>query len=53
MTTRQQPTNATRWSTRIMAASVGNSEVRHIWRAHGLKPQAVSLQLGGVHPGKV
>ena len=40
MTTRQQPTNATHWSTRTMAAAVGISEasVRRIWRAHGLKP---------------
>jgi transposase len=40
LTTRQQPTNATHWSTRTMAAAVGISEasVRRIWRAHGLKP---------------
>jgi hypothetical protein len=40
MTTRQQPTHATHWSTRTMAAAVGISEarVRRIWRAHGLKP---------------
>ncbi len=43
MTTRQQPTNATHWSTRTMAAAVGISEasVRRIWRAHGLKPHLV------------
>src|SRR6202795_3561357 len=43
MTTRQQPANATHWSTRPMAASVGISEasVRRIWRAHGLKPHRV------------
>src|SRR5208337_886189 len=43
MTTRQQPTNATHWSTRTMATAVGISEasVRRIWRAHGLKPQRV------------
>jgi transposase len=43
MTTRQQPTNATHWSTRIMAAAVGISEasVRRIWHAHGLKPHRV------------
>src|SRR5260370_9497597 len=43
MTTRQQPTNATHWSTRTMAAAVGISEasVRRIWRAHGLKPHRV------------
>jgi transposase len=40
LTTRQQPTNATHWSTRTMAAAVGISEasVRRIWRAHRLKP---------------
>jgi transposase len=40
MTTREQPANATHWSTRTMAATVGISEasVRRIWRAHGLKP---------------
>ena len=40
LTTRQQPSNATHWSTRTMAAAVGISEasVRRIWRAHGLKP---------------
>ena len=40
LTTRQQPTNATHWSTRTMAAAVGISEasVRRIWRAQGLKP---------------
>src|SRR5437763_215532 len=44
MTTRQQPTNATHWSTRTMAAAVGISEasVRRIWRAHGLKPHRVA-----------
>ena len=43
MTTRQQPSNATHWSTRTMAAVVGISEasVRRIWRAHGLKPHRV------------
>src|SRR5881227_2888446 len=43
MTTRQQPTNATHWSTRTMAAAVGISEasVRRIWHAHGLKPHRV------------
>jgi transposase len=42
MTTRQ-PSNATHWSTRTMAAAVGISEasVRRIWRAHGLKPHRV------------
>ena len=44
MTTRQQPINATHWSTRTMAAAVGISEasVRRIWRAHGLKPHRVA-----------
>lgn len=39
-TLEQKPTNATHWSTRTMAASVGVSEtaVRRIWKAHGLKP---------------
>jgi transposase len=43
LTTRQQPSNATHWSTRTMAATVGISEasVRRIWRAHGLKPHRV------------
>ena len=43
LTTRQQPSNATHWSTRTMAAAVGISEasVRRIWRAHGLKPHRV------------
>jgi transposase len=43
MTRRQQPSNATHWSTRTMAAAVGISEasVRRIWRAHGLKPHRV------------
>jgi transposase len=43
MTTRQQPANATHWSTRTMAAAVGISEasVRRIWQAHGLKPHRV------------
>lgn len=43
LTTRQQPANATHWSTRTMAAAAGISEasVRRIWRAHGLKPHRV------------
>jgi transposase len=43
LTTRQQPNNATQWSTRTMAAAVGISKasVRRIWRAHGLKPHRV------------
>lgn len=44
MTTQQTPDNATHWSTRTMAASVGISEasVRRIWHAYGLKPHLVS-----------
>ncbi len=43
LTTRQQPTNATHWSTRTMAAaaSISEASVRRIWRAHGLKPHRV------------
>src|ERR1700687_2882755 len=43
MTTRQQPSNATHWSTRTMAEAVGISadSVWRIWRAHGLKPHRV------------
>jgi len=43
LTTRQEPPNATHWSTRTMAAAVGISEasVRRIWRSHGLKPHRV------------
>lgn len=39
-TTQETPPNATQWSTRTMAATVGLSEksVRRIWRQHGLKP---------------
>ena len=39
-TLEQKPANATHWSTRTMAQSVGISEtsVRRIWKAHGLKP---------------
>src|SRR5439155_313665 len=39
MTTRQQPTNATHWSTRTMAAAVGISQasMRRILRAHGVQ----------------
>src|ERR1700687_5014187 len=48
LTTRQQPPNATHWSTRTMAAAVGISEasVRRIWRAHGLKPHRVETFKG-------
>jgi transposase len=39
-TTQERPSNATHWSTRMMAAATGLSEksVRRIWRKHGLKP---------------
>ena len=42
-TTQTTPTNATHWSTRMMAREVGISEasVRRIWRARGLKPHRV------------
>jgi hypothetical protein len=46
MTTRQQPSDATHWSMRTMAAAVvGISEasVRRIWRAQGLKPHRVEI----------
>ena len=43
LTTQTQPSNATHWSTRAMAAASGISEasVRRIWKAHGLKPHRV------------
>ena len=39
-TTQEDPTNATHWSTRTMAAEVGISpaSVRRIWKRNGLKP---------------
>jgi len=39
-TTREKPRGATHWSTRTLAAEVGlsHTQVRRIWRAHGLKP---------------
>ncbi len=39
-TTREQPANATHWSTRTMAQATGISEksVRRIWHSNGLKP---------------
>ncbi len=42
-TTQEKPSNATHWSTRSMARTVGVSErtVRRIWHAHGLKPHLV------------
>jgi transposase len=43
MTTRHTPPQATHWSTRSMARTVGISEasVRRIWRSHGLKPHRI------------
>ena len=43
MTQHERPTNATHWSTRLMAtvAKVSESTVRRIWHAHGLKPHLV------------
>ena len=42
-TTQTIPSNATQWSTRVMAREAGISEasVRRIWRAHGLKPHRI------------
>ena len=42
-TTRMTPSNATQWSTRVMAREAGISEasVRRIWHAHGLKPHRI------------
>ena len=42
-TTQTTPSNATQWSTRVMAREAGISEasVRRIWRAHGLKPHRI------------
>jgi transposase len=39
-TTQSRPANASRWTTRSMAAEMGisDSSVLRIWRAHGLKP---------------
>ena len=39
-TTQEKPSNATHWSTRSMAKTVGLSEktIRRIWHKHGLKP---------------
>ena len=43
LTTQTQPTNATHWSYRTLAAVAGINEksVRRIWKAHGLKPHRV------------
>jgi transposase len=42
-TTQEEPPQATHWSTRSLARSVGVSEasVRRVWRAFGLKPHRV------------
>jgi transposase len=42
-TLREKPPQATHWSTRSLAASVGLSpaSVQRIWKAHGLKPHRV------------
>jgi len=42
-TLREKPPNATHWSTRSLAATVGLSRasVQRIWKAHGLKPHRV------------
>ncbi len=43
MTTREQPTNATHWSTRTLAEELGvtQSMVHRVWKANGLKPHLV------------
>jgi transposase len=43
LTTQTQPTAATHWSTRSLAAKVGVSDttVLRVWRRHGLKPHRV------------
>ena len=43
MTTQEQPTNATHWSTRTLAAELGVSQsmVHRVWKANGLKPHLV------------
>jgi transposase len=43
MTTQQKPANATHWSTRTLAETLGTnrSMVNRVWRAHGLKPHLV------------
>jgi len=42
-TTQETPDNATHWSTRTMAATVGlsPSTIGRIWRTHGLKPHRI------------
>jgi transposase len=37
-TTQEEPSNATQWSTRTMAAGLSEKSVRRIWHRHGLKP---------------
>lgn len=43
MTTQETPPNATHWSTRSLAESLGIDKeiVRRVWREHGLKPHLV------------
>ncbi len=43
MTTQEQPTNATHWSTRTLAEELGvtQSMVHRVWKANGLKPHLV------------
>ena len=43
MTTQEQPTNATHWSTRTLAEELGVSQsmVHRVWKANGLKPHLV------------
>ena len=42
-TLEEQPPRGTHWSTRLMAECMGihHSQVRRIWKAHGLKPHRV------------
>lgn len=44
MTTQEQPTNATYWSTRSLAQELGVSQsmVHRVWKANGLKPHLVT-----------
>jgi len=43
-TTQQKPDNATHWSTRTLASTLGTTQsmVHRVWRAHGLKPHLVT-----------
>jgi transposase len=42
-TTQERPSNATHWSTRTMAATVGlsPSTIGRLWKTHGLKPHRI------------